>query len=138
MEAETVVVVTLVERPVKIVWEKWINPLHIIRWNVPFENWHCPKVENDVKEGGSFNFRMEQKDGSKGFDHKGTYDNVIPYQQIGYILEDGRRSVIEFQQIDENTIVRERFEPEAGTDPDLQREFCQAVLDRFKQYVEAG
>jgi hypothetical protein len=33
---------------------------------------YTTKVETDVKEGGKFNYRMEAKDGSAGFDFKGS------------------------------------------------------------------
>ena len=131
-----IVVAVLIEKPLKIVWEKWINPDDIKQWNIPFENWHCPKVMNDVTDGGSFFFRMESKDGKEGFDYKGNYTKVIPFEYIENTQDDGRKSVVEFQQIDDNTIIRETFEPEAQTPPDIQEAFCQSVLNRFKQYAE--
>ena len=79
---------------------------------------------------------MESKDTKEGFDYKGKYSNVIPLEYIESIQEDGRKSVIEFQQIDNNTIIRETFEPEAQTPLDMQEAFCQSVLNRFKQYTE--
>jgi hypothetical protein len=55
---------------------------------------------------------------------------------VEYTLDDGRRSAIEFLQIDQNTIVRESFEPEKLVPDEIQEEFCQSVLQRFKGYVE--
>lgn len=132
----TIAATVLVEKPVEVVWAKWTHPADIMQWNIPFDNWQCPSAENDVSIGGRFFFRMESKDGKEGFDHKGKYDNVIPFERIEYVGDDGRKSVIEFQQIDENTIVRESFEPEMQTPVHIQLEFCQSVLNRFKKYVE--
>ncbi|MFT3747522.1 MAG: SRPBCC domain-containing protein [Agriterribacter sp.] len=136
MKPGNLVATVLVGRPLDIVWEKWITPADIKQWNIPFDNWCCPIVENKVEDGGRFFFRMETKDGREGFDHKGKYDEVIPLQYIKYTQDDGRKSVIEFQQIDQNTIVRESFEPEKLVPNEMQQEFCQSVLQRFKEYVE--
>ncbi len=136
MGHQSLIALVLINRPVTQVWEYWTQAEHLMQWNVPFDDWHCPVVENDVTAGGHFKFYMERKDGSEGFEHTGVYDQVIPFEMIAYTLSDGRRSWIEFQQIDSNTIVRERFEPELHTAIELQKEFCQSVLNRFKNYVE--
>ncbi|SFQ45176.1 SRPBCC domain-containing protein [Parafilimonas terrae] len=133
---KTIAVAVLVEKPLDVVWEKWINPDAIKQWNIPFENWHCPGAINDVTDGGLFIFRMEKKDGSEGFDYKGKYNRIIPFEYIESIQHDGRKTIVEFQQIDDNTIIRESFEPEAQTPLDVQESFCQSVLNRFKQYAE--
>ena len=138
MENDNLVATVLVEKPLDIVWQKWIEPADIRQWNIPFNNWCCPVVVNNVEKGGRFFFRMETKDGKEGFDHKGIYDEVAEMQYVQYTQDDGRKSLIEFQQIDENTIVRESFEPEKLVPYDLQKEFCQSVLERFKKYVERG
>jgi uncharacterized protein YndB with AHSA1/START domain len=64
-----------IDKPVEYVWNVWTTPADIMQWNIPFDDWHSPRVENDLNEGGSFLFRMEAKDGSTGFDHSGNYDN---------------------------------------------------------------
>ena len=48
---------TTIKEDIKMVWEQWTTPKDIMQWNIPFEDWHCPKAENEVKRGGSFNFR---------------------------------------------------------------------------------
>jgi uncharacterized protein YndB with AHSA1/START domain len=136
MGHQSLIALVLINRPVTEVWEYWTHAEHIMQWNVPFDDWHCPEVENDLISGGRFKFFMEKKDGSEGFEHAGTYNQVTPFEMISYTLNDGRQSWIEFQQIDSNTIVRERFEPELQTAIELQKEFCQSVLNRFKNYVE--
>ncbi len=136
MKPGNLVATVLVGKPLEIVWQKWITPEDIRKWNIPFDNWCCPTAENVVEDDGRFFFRMETKDGKEGFDHKGRYDEVIPLQYIKYTQDDGREVVIEFQQIDQNTIVRESFEPEKLVPNEVQQEFCQSVLQRFKDYVE--
>ncbi|MBX3255072.1 MAG: SRPBCC domain-containing protein [Chitinophagaceae bacterium] len=138
MEKERIVVNILVQKPLETVWKTWITPQEIRQWNIPFANWHCPEVINDVREGGQFCFKMQTKDGKEGFDHTGIYDRIIPYELIAYTLDDGRKSTIEFLQIDQNTIVRESFEPEKSVPDNIQEAFCQSVLQRFKEYVERG
>jgi uncharacterized protein YndB with AHSA1/START domain len=136
MNSESLIALVLIGKPVTEVWAYWTLPEHIRQWNIPFNDWHCPVAENNLVAGGRFRFQMERKDGREGFDHTGTYTQVIPFEMIAYTLDDNRKTLIEFQQIDHNTIVRERFEPEVGTGTAMQQEFCQSVLNRFKNYVE--
>lgn len=137
MEEEYLVATVLISRPAATVWDHWTRPEAIRRWNIPFENWHCPYVENNMEEGGRFFFRMEFLNGSDGFDHKGRYIRIIPGEYIEYLQDNGKHTIIEFQQIDGNTILREQFEPEANTPLEMQQSFCQSVLERFKNYVES-
>ncbi len=65
-----------------------------------------------------------------------SYEKVIPFQLIGYVFRDGRRGCVEFQHIDQNTIVRESFEPDPAVPSDTQRASCQARLDRFREELE--
>ncbi|HOZ84387.1 MAG TPA: SRPBCC domain-containing protein [Niabella sp.] len=128
--------IVLIHQPVDIVWEKWTNPNDIRLWNIPFENWRCHTIINEVNPFGIFEFRKETTDGNTGYEFKGRYREVIKYELIEYILKDGRKGAIEFQLIDQNTILRERFEPELQTPLNVQETFCQNVLERFKKYAE--
>lgn len=93
---KTITVEAKVNTPVTKVWEYWTEPQHITEWNNPSEDWHTPKAENDLKAGGRFNFRMEAKDGSAGFDFDGIYTQVDPNKQIAYTIGDGRKVRINF------------------------------------------
>lgn len=125
-----------INKSIDDVWEFWITPADIEQWNNPFENWHCPRVENDLTPGGSFLYRMEAKDGSGGFDHSGIYDKVLSHQLIEYKLSDGRRSIIQFISDGDTTRIIETFEPEKGNSLEMQKYFCQSVLNNFKKYAE--
>ncbi len=95
------------------------------------------RVDNDLKSGGRFIFRMEAKDGSEGFDHSGIYDTVIHHQLIAYTGDDGRKSKIKFISFGDTTMVSETFEPEISNPIDMQRDFCQVVLHKFKDFTES-
>ncbi|GAB3414031.1 SRPBCC domain-containing protein [Niabella aquatica] len=136
MEPERIVLNILVHKPVDEVWKKWIAPEAIEQWNIPSDSWRCLNVFNDFVESGLFYYVMETKDGKERVEHKSIYDRIVPYELITYILDDGRNSTVEFQQIDRNTIVRETLDPERQTPLTVQQTFCQAVLNRFKKYVE--
>lgn len=131
-----ITVETTVNKPVENVWKIWTTPADIRQWNNPFDDWHSPRVENDLKQGGSFLYRMEAKDGSAGFDHCGKYDKVINNQLIEYTVSDGRKSIIKFVPTGDTTIVIETFEPEKENPIEMQRDFCQSVLNNFKKYAE--
>ena len=136
-QTSSITVSVSVNRSIKDVWRVWTNPADIMQWNIPFDHWHSPRVESDLRAGGFFLFRMEAKDGSEGFDHSGKYDRVIIHKLIEYTVSDGRKSVIEFKPDGNSTVVVETFEPENANPVEMQRDFCQAVLDRFKEYAEA-
>jgi uncharacterized protein YndB with AHSA1/START domain len=125
-----------IDKPVEYVWNVWTTPTDIMQWNIPFDDWHSPRVENDLNPGGSFLFRMEAKDGSTGFDHSGKYDKVINNQLIEYTVSDGRKSIIEFVSNGDTTTIVETFDPEKTNPIEMQKGFCQSVLNSFKKYAE--
>jgi len=128
---------TFVNLPIEIVWKVWIRPVHIKKWNNASPDWYTPFAKNDLKVGGKFNYRMEARDGSFGFDFEGKYLEVELEKLISYQLEDGRKVRVKFEK--EGTGVRliEIFEPENENPIELQLQGWQAILDNFKRYCEA-
>ena len=120
----------------KRVWKFWTTPEDIIQWNNPSDDWRTLRVENDLKNGGAFLFEMEAKNGNDSFDFGGRYDNVINNKLIEYTLDDSRKTIVEFIPNGNSITVRETFEPETKTPREIQRDFCQSVLNNFKKYVE--
>ena len=59
---------TIVDAPIERVWEAWVTPADITQWNFASDDWCCPNATIDLAAGGKFNYRMEAKDGSMGFD----------------------------------------------------------------------
>jgi len=80
---------------------------------------------------------MEARDGTMGFDFEGTYTGIEPGKLIEYTMDDDRKVWIQFSESDEGILVEESFEAEDIHTAELQREGWQAILDRFKRYVEA-
>jgi len=139
MEAKEKIIISvqvLINAPVEKVWEYWSSPNHITKWNNASPDWHTPRAENDLRTGGSFTYRMEAKDGNMGFDFFGTYEKVIPNQQINYVLGDGRRVEITFIPLEQTTAIVELFEAEEINTTELQRNGWQAILNNFKSYIE--
>ena len=123
--------------PVQKVWDLFIEPQHIMKWNFAHESWHCPKAENDFQVGGKLKTRMEAKDGSFGFDLVGIYDEIIPLEKIKYHLEDGRKVEVIFNKIDADTTqIIEIFDSEIQNSREMQREGWYAILNNFHKYVE--
>jgi uncharacterized protein YndB with AHSA1/START domain len=131
-----ITVETLVNAPEEIVWKYWTTPEAITRWNYASEDWHTPKAENDLRDGGKFNFRMESKDGSMGFDFWGVYNKIIPNRQIEYTIGDGRKVRIDFFPLENKTEIVEVFEAETENPIEMQRGGWQAILDNFKRFTE--
>lgn len=125
-----------IDAPIETVWARWTKPEHIMQWNNPTDEWRTSRVENDLQAGGRFLFVMELRDGSFHFDFKGTYDEIKIHELITYTLDDGRKSTITFTT-DNGVRITETFEPENTQPLDMQKDFCQAVLDGFKRYAES-
>jgi len=132
---KNLVSVILVEKQLADVWKYWNDADAIMQWNIPFDDWHCPAVHIDFREGGMFNFRMEQKNSREGFDYVGVYDEIIWMEYIES-TSGGRTCIVEFQAIDDNTIIRETFEPDTFTPLDLQQSLTDGVLLSFKKFIE--
>lgn len=133
---EKITITTIIEAPVKKIWNFWTTPEHIIKWNNASDDWQTSHAENDLKVGGHFLSRMEAKDGSAGFDFKGVYEEVIPNEKIVYLMEDGRKVEVTFVETDGRTEVAETFDAEEENSLELQQQGWQAILTNFKKYVE--
>jgi len=120
------------------VWELFIQPTHILKWNSASPDWHCPAASNDLVVGGHFSYTMAAKDGSFSFDFKGVYTQVVPHQQIAYTLEDGRKVITTFDVNAHGVEIIQEFEPEQMNPIDMQQAGWQAILNSFKSYVEAN
>jgi len=119
-------------------WKTWTDPAAILRFNNPFDDWHTARVHIDLREGGNFYYRMEARDGHTGFDFDGRYDKIIANQLIEYTGTDGRKTITQFIPAAGGTLVTETFEPDTITPLDLQKTFCQNILENFKNYMETA
>lgn len=117
-------------------WQAWITPADIIQWNFANDEWCCPTAKIDLKVGGSFNYRMEAKDASMGFDFDGEFTQIEPSKLIQYKLEDGRIVSIEFVETANGTQVIETFEAEDENSAEQQRQGWLGILANFKKHVE--
>ena len=136
MDKKQIKISTIVNSDIDKAWEYWTNPDHISRWNNASDDWHTTKVENDLRKGGRFTFRMEAKDGSGGFDFGGNYDEVEDREFISYTLDDDRKVQVSFVKKGDHILVVEKFEPESQNPEDMQRDGWKAILDNYKKYVE--
>jgi uncharacterized protein YndB with AHSA1/START domain len=137
-EKTPITVETTVNVPIEKTWDHWINPESITKWNSASDDWHTPKAENDLRVGGRFDYRMEAKDGSVGFDFGAVYDEVKPHELIAYTLDDGRKVTITFEGKEGETKVVETFDPENVNSTEMQQAGWQSILDNFKKFVESN
>jgi uncharacterized protein YndB with AHSA1/START domain len=133
---QRITVAAEINAPFEKVWNAWSNPEAIKQWNQASADWHTTEAENDLSEGGQFRYHMAAKDGSTGFDLKGTYVAVDEFEYIEYELEDGRQVGISFMEDNGITNVTETFEAENQHSPELQQQGWQAIMNSFKQFVE--
>lgn len=132
-----ITVETSVNATVEKVWESWTKPESIMKWNSASPDWHTPKAENDLREGGKFSSTMAAKDGSMSFDFWGNYTKIIPNELIEYTLGDGRKVSITFKNENDKVNITESFQPESQNTLELQKGGWQNIMDNFKKFVES-
>lgn len=72
--------------------------------------------------GGQFNYRMEAKDGSMGFDFLGTLTKFTPKGSIHFQLEDNRTVTVDFIEADDGTMLIETFGAEDENSSEAQKQ----------------
>ena len=133
---QSITVETNVQAEISKVWEYWTEPVHIMQWYFASSDWKCPMVENSVRVGGAFLFKMTARDGSASFDFEGTYNEVLPREKIAYTIAGGRKVLVTFLQTEGTVNIAETFEMENIHTEEQQRVGWQAILDNFKKHVE--
>ncbi|MBF7091807.1 SRPBCC family protein [Flavobacterium sp. ALJ2] len=133
-----ITVQSTVKAPIAKVWEIWTVPKHIQEWNNASPEWHTPYAENDLKTGGKFKSTMAARDGSMSFDFEGEYTLVKENEAIEYIISDGRKVEISFNETQNGVEIIESFDPETQNPENFQQQGWQAILDNFKNYVESN
>lgn len=128
----------LVRSKPETVWDKWNNPEDIMIWNTASDDWHTTSSSVDLRIGGRMNSRMEAKDGSSGFNFSAEFTKIVPQRLIEFVLDDGRKVLVEFKQEKDGVKVREVFDADNEYDPEIQRQGWQAILDNFARYVESA
>lgn len=119
------------------VWDAWVTPEDITNWNFATDEWCCPNAEIDLEVGGKFNYRMEAKDGSMGFDFEGEFTEVAPLKEIRYKLEDNREVVVDFIETQNGIKVVETFDAEDENAAEQQKQGWLGILTNFKKHVES-
>ena len=137
-ETKSITVRTSIKESLEKTWDYFTKPEHIVNWNNASDDWHCPKVEINLKVGGTFTYTMASKDGEMSFDFNGIYTEVIPLKKIVYNIEDGRKVTVKFDVLDNTLIVTQNFEPENIHSMELQRGGWQSILDNFKKNLESN
>lgn len=132
-----VIIENEINAPKEKVWDAFTQADHITKWNFASEDWHCPTAEIDLVPGGNYKTRMEAKDGSFGFDFLAKIESVEPNSKLSYVLDDGRNVVSTLEETSNGTKIRTEFDPEMQNPIELQQQGWQAILNNFKQYVEA-
>jgi uncharacterized protein YndB with AHSA1/START domain len=132
-----ITVQTTVNAPIEKAWKYWTDPKHVMQWNHASDDWHSPSGTNDLRDGGSFSFRMEAKDKSVGFDFGGTYTKVLAEKQLNYTMGDGRKVSVTFEEKGGKTVITETFDPETQNPPEFQKQGWQSIMDNYTKYTES-
>ncbi|MFZ0599732.1 MAG: SRPBCC domain-containing protein, partial [Flavobacterium sp.] len=66
------------------------------------------------------------------------YTLVEKNEAIEYVLEDGRKVEITFEETPDGVKITESFDPETENSDEMQQGGWNAILDNFKSYVESN
>jgi uncharacterized protein YndB with AHSA1/START domain len=135
--SEKITVTAQIDADSQKVWDCYTQPEHITKWNFADPSWHCPSAVNDMTVGGTYNARMEAKDGSFGFDFEAVYTDIQPGKEFTYEFG-GRMSTVTFESLGDQTQVSVSFDPEKENPVDMQKAGWHAILNNFKSYVESN
>jgi uncharacterized protein YndB with AHSA1/START domain len=70
----------ILNAPVKLVWEAWIKPEHVMQWWAP-KGMKITVLEHNFKVGGKWKYSMSMPDGNL-FISEGTYLEIEPHKKI--------------------------------------------------------
>ncbi|NJK35838.1 MAG: ATPase [Oscillatoriales cyanobacterium SM2_2_1] len=132
-----IIIETEVNAPLTLVWDSYVTPEDITQWNFAVDEWCCPRAEMSFEVDGKFNYRMEAKDGSMGFNFEGRFIKITPHESIYYELGDERIVRIEFKKTVNGVKVIETFEAEDENSAEQQKQGWQSILNNFRKHVEA-
>ena len=133
---EPIIITAQIKASLPQVWEAYTQPQHIVHWNFADASWHCPSAENDLRVGGTYNARMEAKDGSAGFNFEAVYTRVEPEKGFEYVFGD-RSAIISMEALNTRlTSITIQFDPEQIHPIEMQRAGWQMILNNCKQYIE--
>lgn len=76
----TITLKKVLDAPVKLVWEAWINPEHLIQWWAP-KGMQMNIAEHNFEVGGKWKYTMPMNDGNL-FISEGQYLEIEPYKKI--------------------------------------------------------
>lgn len=77
---EGLVITRIFNAPVKLVWQAWTDPKHVMQWWGP-KNFTAPVAKIDLKVGGKYLFCMRSGDGTD-FWVTGNYREIVPYKKL--------------------------------------------------------
>lgn len=144
---EKITVSVIVKAKLEKVWDTWNNPKHIVNWNFAWDDWSCSRSSNDLRVWGRINSTMAARDGSMSFDFEWEYTRIIDKKIIEFTMVDmqywehyikkWRKVSVLFEKQWNSTKIIETFDAEEIHSLELQREWWQSILDRFKKYTES-
>jgi uncharacterized protein YndB with AHSA1/START domain len=117
------------------VWKLYTSPQHVMKWNFASDDWHCPAAENDLRPGGQLCYEMAARDGSSSFLFLGNFTLVDKNKRLIYILDDGRKVDVIFENTGESTRVFVTFDPHPSQPAEVQQAGWMAILENFRKYV---
>lgn len=133
-----ITVQALLHVPVEKAWQYFTTPAHITQWNFAADSWQCPMATNNLSIGGNFDYRMEAKDGSFGFNFIGKHIAIQLHDHIISIMGDGRKLSVQFLNDENGCKVVQVFDAEEQNELALQQGGWQAILNNYKKYTETN
>lgn len=121
------------------VFAAFITPDDLLKWHRASDDWTTPHAETDPRVGGRFNIGFGDPTGENSFDFTGEYTEVDRPNRLSYVIDDGRKSQIDFADAgDGKTLVTWSFEPEGTFPAEMQRDGWAGQLANLEKYLTRG
>lgn len=108
--------------PVKLAWEAWIKPEHVVQWWAP-KGMKINVIEHDFKVDGKWKYSMPMPDGNL-FVSEGKYFEIVEYKKIA--------TTADFKPMTEGVELHVEFEADGD-----KTNFTFSVIHATEEYCKA-
>lgn len=125
----------IIDAPRALVFQAWIEPVHILRWYRGSSDWTTPYAESDPRPAGKFRIGFGSPDGKNDFAFEGIYTEVTASERLAFTIADGRPVTVHFADVGGKTRVTVDLALETTYSEDQQREGWGMMLMHLDQYL---
>ncbi|HJV01538.1 MAG TPA: SRPBCC domain-containing protein [Burkholderiaceae bacterium] len=132
----SITVEVVINAPIATVWDAFTTPADIKRWSAISDDAQMTECTVDLREGGKFFVRTQNKAGHPGSTFEGKFTKVVPFNAIE--LSSGeRKASVQFDTWGvDNVAVTVVFDAESESSIEQEQQVALSILQSFSRYVQ--